>query len=311
MGYSARYHAASLAAVLLALAIGLLIGAGIGDEVLSSTAEDLERSLESDLTESREREDELQAELDRERTFGLRVYPAVAGGRLRGETVGVVAIGDLPEEMAGAIEATVEPTGGRLAKVAVVRQPPDLAALAEELGPRYRNLESDGTEIERLGRKLGMQLVRGGGLLDAAREQLLERFSGQEGDVENVIVVAQPAGEETEGDADAADRFEDGVLDGIRAVGRPAVGVELRTTEPSTIPIFESHDIATADSLDLTSGKIAAVFALLGAEGNFGIKESADALLPDVVLEPEERGAGAGAEGSVPSVPPQPRSSGE
>ena len=29
MGYSARYHAASLAAVFLALAVGILIGAGI------------------------------------------------------------------------------------------------------------------------------------------------------------------------------------------------------------------------------------------------------------------------------------------
>jgi hypothetical protein len=299
MGYSARYHAASLAAVLLALAIGLLIGAGIGDEVLSSTSEDLERSLEADLTESREREDQLQAELDREQTFGLRVYPALAGDRLRGETVGVVAIGDLPEELASEIEATVDPTGGRLAKVAVVRQPPDLEDLSGELGEGFRNLESEGTEVERLGRKLGMQLVRGGGLLSAAREQLLERFSGQEGGVDDVIVVAQPPDAETEGDPGAANRFEEGVLDGIRSVGRPAVGVELQSTEPSTIPIFESYDIPTSDSLDLTSGKIATVFALLGAEGNFGVKESADALLPDVVLEPEE-GAGDARRGRRP-----------
>jgi hypothetical protein len=292
MGYSARYHAASLAAVLLALAIGLLIGAGIGDEVLSSTSEELEQSLESDLTESREREEELQAELEREQTFGLRVYPALAGERLRGESIGVVAIGDLPEDLAGEIEETVAPTGARLAKVAVVRQPPDLEELAGELGEGFRNLESDGAAVERLGRKLGMQLVRGGGLLAAAREQLLERFSGRQGDVDDVIVAVTPA-EEDGADADVAGRFEEGILDGIRSVGRPAVGVELRTTEPSTIAAFEAHDIASSDSLDLTSGKIAAVFALLGAEGNFGIKESADALLPDVVLEPAERGAGA------------------
>ncbi len=34
MGYSARYHAASLAAVFLALAIGILIGVGLGDNVV-------------------------------------------------------------------------------------------------------------------------------------------------------------------------------------------------------------------------------------------------------------------------------------
>jgi hypothetical protein len=294
MGYSARYHAASLAAVLLALAIGLLIGAGIGDEVLSSTSEDLERSLESDLTESREREDELAAELEREQTFGLRVYPALAGGRLRGEEIGVVAIGDLSEELSDEIEETVGPTGGELAKVAVLRQPPDLEGLGDELGQRFRNVETDGTEVERLGRKLGLQLVRGGGLLSAAREQLLERFSGQEGGVDDVIVAVTPPEGLDEDAADIAGRFEDGVLEGIRDAGRPAVGVELRATEPSTIPAFESHDIPSSDSLDLTSGKIAAIFALLGAEGNFGVKESADALLPDVVLEPEQPGAATG-----------------
>jgi Copper transport outer membrane protein, MctB len=297
MGYSARYHAASLAAVFLALAIGLLIGAGIGDEVLSSTSEDLERSLESDLNEAREREDELQAELERERTFGLRIYPAVAGDRLRGETVGVVALGGLPEDLAGEIEATVEPTGGRLAKVAVIRQPPDLSALAGELGERYRDLETEDADVERLGRRFGAQLVRGGGLLEDAREQLVERFSGREGDVDNVILVAQPDADETGRDAEMSEAFESGVMDGIRAAGRPAVGVELRTADPSTISTFEAHDIPTSDSLELTSGKIAAVFALLGAEGNFGIKESADALLPDVVLEPEERGPGGTALG--------------
>ena len=35
MGYSARYHVASLAAVFLALAIGILIGAEFGDDVVS------------------------------------------------------------------------------------------------------------------------------------------------------------------------------------------------------------------------------------------------------------------------------------
>ncbi len=42
MGYSGRYHAASLAAVFLALAIGILIGVGLGHNVLSGAQRDLE-----------------------------------------------------------------------------------------------------------------------------------------------------------------------------------------------------------------------------------------------------------------------------
>ena len=50
MGYSARYHAASLAAVFLALAVGILVGVGFVSDVVSGTAEDLEQSLKSDLS---------------------------------------------------------------------------------------------------------------------------------------------------------------------------------------------------------------------------------------------------------------------
>jgi hypothetical protein len=37
------------------------------------------------------------------------------------------------------------------------------------------------------------------------------------------------------------------------------------------------------DNLDQLSGKVALVFALGGAAGNFGVKESADSLLPDLL----------------------------
>ena len=41
MGYSGRYHAASLAAVFVALAIGILIGVGLGHKVVSGTTKNL------------------------------------------------------------------------------------------------------------------------------------------------------------------------------------------------------------------------------------------------------------------------------
>ena len=65
MGYSARYHAASLAAVFLALAIGILIGVGLGNKVYKGARNDLEQSLKSDLAGSRTRADDLQSQLNR------------------------------------------------------------------------------------------------------------------------------------------------------------------------------------------------------------------------------------------------------
>ena len=65
----------------------------------------------------------------------------------------------------------------------------------------------------------------------------------------------------------------------------PAVGIESTGTEPSSISFFQGNDLATVDDVDDTAGELSLVFALLGAEGSFGVKSSADRLLPDL-LEP-------------------------
>ena len=41
---------------------------------------------------------------------------------------------------------------------------------------------------------------------------------------------------------------------------------------------------ATVDDVDATAGKVAMVFALLGANGDFGVKDSADRLLPELLV---------------------------
>jgi Copper transport outer membrane protein, MctB len=56
------------------------------------------------------------------------------------------------------------------------------------------------------------------------------------------------------------------------------------------VPTFDAVDIPTVDSVDLVSGRVAMVFVLLGAEGNYGIKETADQLLPDLLVPAPERG---------------------
>lgn len=289
MGYSSRYHAASLAAVFLALAIGILIGVGFGDNVISSTKEDLEASLTGDLEAARSRSDQLAGELNRSDEFEQRVYPVLVADRLEGQRIGVLALGGLPEDLSGAIEDALQPTGGRLVAVAVVREPPALGSLAGELDQtRLFDLETNGDTVEALGKGVGRQIVLGGNLLDRVRSPLLSRASGRFGDLDGVIVVRQQPTELDPEDKAATGRLESGLLDGIVAAGAEGVGVETSETDPSSISFFSSHDLSTVDDLDLVAGQVAMVFALLGAEGNFGAKGTADRLLPDL-LTPSPR----------------------
>ena len=83
-----------------------------------------------------------------------------------------------------------------------------------------------------------------------------------------------------------ASQFESALMAGMTATRTPAVGVETSNVEPSSISFFQGNDLSSVDDVDLTAGKLAMVFAMLGAEGSFGVKGSADRLLPDL-LAPE------------------------
>ena len=68
------------------------------------------------------------------------------------------------------------------------------------------------------------------------------------------------------------------------------MGVELSDSDPSSIGFFESADLSSVDSVDLTSGRVALVYALAGAQGSFGIKTTADRLLPELLGPPAVAG---------------------
>lgn len=284
MGYSARYHATSLIAIFLALAVGIVIGAALGGDTIDNTREDLERSLTGNLQDARDRADELNAELGHANEFSSRVYPVLVRDQLRGRRIGVLALGDLPEGVLDSIEDALEPTGARLVAVGVVREPVDTRGLAGDLAKtRFADLARDTDTQTALGVGLGRQLVVGGNLLEAVRGHLFSRASGNFGAVDGMIVVRdQPPDMDPQQDA-VADRIESGVASGIVATRAPAVGVEAGDAEQSSVSFFVGNDLASVDDVDLVAGQVATVFALLGAEGSFGIKGSADRLLPDLL----------------------------
>jgi hypothetical protein len=286
MGYSARYHATSLIAVFLALAIGILVGAEFGGDALNSTRKDLEHSLVGNLQDARSRADELNAELNRSNEFGERVYPVLTRDRLAGRRIAIVALGGLPGEITDEVKEALAPTGAKLVGVGVVREPVDVNGLAEDLArTRFADLRGNSDALTELGTGLGRQLVVGGTLLDVVRGDLFSRASGTFGGLDGVIVVRdQPEEMGPVQDANA-DRLEEALMAGITATRMPAVGVETSTAESSSVSFFQSNDLASVDDVDLTAGQLALVFALLGADGSFGVKGTADQLLPDLLTE--------------------------
>ena len=86
----------------------------------------------------------------------------------------------------------------------------------------------------------------------------------------------------------SAGQLESGMVGGVVATKAPAVGVEDTGTDDSSISFFQGNDLSSVDDVDLTAGQLAMVYSLLGAEGSFGVKGSADRLLPDLLAPGEQ-----------------------
>jgi hypothetical protein len=284
-----RYHALSLAAVLLALAVGVLIGVAIGDSNLVSSAKNgIVHNLESEVDGAQRQAGTLQAQLSNEETFANDLYPIAIHGVLTGRNIGLVFFGGSSNRVDGLVRGAVTQAGGDLATVVAVRDPLDLTGLAQAAGGTpYAGLATDPELVHKFGGLAGRQLVSGGALvnqelLSRVRGQLLSAFDGQLGKLEGLVVMrSEPSGMTPEQTAASA-AFESGLIAGVTAVGVPVVGVELSNTEPSQVPWYKSRGISSVDNLDTLAGQTALVYALAGSHGAYGVKSSADSLLPAV-----------------------------
>jgi hypothetical protein len=264
----------------------VLLGVSIGEEgVVSGASKDLEQSLRGDLHKSREKVTDLRADLGIRDQFERQSYPGLVADLLPGFRIGVVAIGDLPSSYGELIRDAVEPAGADIASISVIRSPLDLERLAAKLRrTSFAKLDSDRDVLFRFGQRLGKQLANGGGLVKRVQGDMFSSSRGEYRGLDGIVWVRDREGLKGDEKQDE-DRFETGILAGMRSTDAEIVGVEATDADPSQIPQMTRHGLPTVDDLDLVAGRTALVYALLGADGQFGVKATADKLLPPPAIE--------------------------
>jgi Copper transport outer membrane protein, MctB len=281
MGYSGRYHAASLVAVFIALAIGILIGIGLADDVVSSASEELETSLRSDLRDAQGRADDLQADLDRSDRFSEQVLSPLLENRLAGQRVALIEFGDVPDELATDAREAVEKAGGDLSSVAAIARPPDLDALIDALPQRFARIKRDPDQLAALGKTLGTDIARDGTITEELKPALFDSFTGSLQGADRVILARADTADLDPAVREVSATFEDAIIAGIQGRALATVGAELTTTDPSTLGPFIDAGLPTVDHLDIPAGEVSLVYALDGFGGNYGVKDESRSFLPD------------------------------
>jgi hypothetical protein len=272
-----RYHALSLAAVLLALGIGVLLGTTIGDRLVSEANRDLSSSLRRDVTEARSESRTARDALENRESYISASFEHIAGDTLRGRNIAIVSSGELPGGVENGVRDAVQDAEGGVTSVSEVVPPPELAELGRAVGGRFANLQDDDPLAAALGRRVGRALAAGGSLASKLSDRYPDRFRGDFPRVDAVAYYRDPGDDRSENE----ERFEQGLIEGLRATRDPVVGVEELETDPSQVGFYEDRMRASVDSVDTPGGRIALVLALDGARGSFGFKDSADAPLPE------------------------------
>jgi hypothetical protein len=279
-----RYHALSLAAVLFALAVGILIGVAIGDSNLVSSAQNgIVKNLRSEVSGSQHSLEQVQSHLSEQETLVGDLWPFAVHDLLAGKNIGLVFLGNTSDQIDSLVRGGVAQAGGGVRAVVAVREPLDASGIAAQAsGYRYTALASDPSLTKGFGVRIGRQLVSGGQLLEHVHTRLLSSYDGELGKLEGLVVVrSEPTGM-SEQQAKITAEFNAGLIEGIASEGVPAVGVELTSTEPSQVPWYKAENLASVDDLDAVAGRAALAFALAGDHGAYGVKSTADSLLPAV-----------------------------
>jgi hypothetical protein len=135
---------------------------------------------------------------------------------------------------------------------------------------------------------MGRQIAQGGDLVQRLRQKLFSTSRGEYKGLDGVVLVRDP--DKLKGkDKKAQDTFESALIDGIKDTEVEVVGVERTDTDPSNVSWFADQGVASVDDIDLVEGKVALVYALLGQSGRFGVKDSAERLLPPPPDRPATR----------------------
>ena len=188
------------------------------------------------------------------------------------------------------------PPARRCSEIAVVREPPDVdAPLTEVRAAGERRARAARSSSAARPRRAGRALVRGGAAFDdlrAAAVQPLQRRARRPRRRRHRppaarrprAIARRPTRRRARGRADRRDPQRPGSAAARSTASAPSAP----STRPELDRVLHRPRRCRASTTSTSSpGKVALVYALGGAEGDFGVKDTADALLPDLLAPVE------------------------
>lgn len=308
---SFRFHLVSLVAVFMALGLGILAGTTVINRGIVARLEDQTNELEVDADRLRADVDRLTGVVDAWTAYGESTMDFVLNGRLDGQDLVVItqdgtddasidgvlralrmATGDVEQGIVGPFSVT-----SRMALESEADRTELAAVLGADPAADAETLQAEAAS------QLAQRLAFGAEGDDTLEELLAARFLVDEGpeiseadlgtvggtDQAVIVLAGGPADSTLRPESFLVPLVSDLAGDGSSvAAGEPANGQE---EEPPFVTVLRtdgevSTRIATQDNVDQLPGQVGIVLALedllRGVPGHYGVKDGADAAIPEV-----------------------------
>lgn len=286
-----RTHLIALVAVFLALGLGVLIGISlIGGQ---SITRHQVAQLQSEFGQLRGRNQTLQTEigtLQQSLSFDKRLAsstePLLLAGRLSGNTVDLVVTD--PKAQISGLEQAITDAGGTVGAVVQVNNQATFSPELDKALVAWFKTNDPGAILAadpwpQVAAALAQGLAAGNsqGLVELLSHYGILHLQGNVRlALEDLILVGGQQTPHTSGELD----FDLPFLAALKSTNVSVVAGEMSTVPISDITGYEAEGVSTVDDLDLLPGQEAAILALSGMQGHYGIKDTAQHLLP--VLTP-------------------------
>jgi len=274
-----RYHLASLTAVFVALIIGMLLGVAVTDTP----------GLSSEIAKLREefhRSESLKDLADRTEQFNKRTLPLLVRNHMSGRNVILVQNAvTFPDAHTSAVREALELAGAQVT-AEIVLKPALMNAPVEQLERVYMRSRVSASDrdatpagmMRALSKDLGNDLH--GIALALQRAKLLDVHGDISLPISTVVLLGGGEGSSLQ----AAKSLDLPLLEACRKRELRVAATETFDIPQSAITLYRKAAPITIDNIDYAAGRIALIFAIANQNqrGNYGYKETADDVMPDI-----------------------------
>lgn len=284
-----RYHVYSLVAVFLALAVGIVIGTSFAqNSPLQDTSretiaryEETMGKLRTEITAASEDATRKDALAKSCQDYCRAMMPTVVKSKLAGRNVAIIQTGDY-DAIEGPIKQVLNYAGANVTSVTTMSRSfpfDDDQRIASALATGGIT-SADGVEArDKLFAVLAQALVYASysQLTPKLEEGGIAQFSGDYLRSNKLVILVGAASNDK---GVSAEMLDSRLVDQLQKLGATVVGCEGIDSTASYVPAWRKKGIATIDNADTAMGQIALIFALNGENANFGLKDTADRLIP-------------------------------